>query len=219
MAKFSRDKGKRAERQAIDLLQPIVDKIYNDAGIFLPSIFPNDFDLGRLGFMYESQMAGRFGGGEGGSRAGVGGRGAGIGQGRGVVPHPAQIRKVTDLPRTGWGAVRVPVLQRNTLQSDRGGMDITGLPWLALEIKHVEGVNNHLLREWWDQCTEQAGHGQVPVLAYKRNNSPFRVRLPGGVGGGEVWVETPVEVGWGVFEGWFAQRVAHELAEATRDLR
>jgi len=98
----SRDKGQRAERAVIGLLQPVVNETYME---------------------------------------------------RGLEP---------------------PILQRNTLQSDRGGYDITGLPWIALEVKHQEQL---AVDKWWDQTIKQAKNNTEPVLFYKQNNIKFRVRL------------------------------------------
>lgn len=103
MAKsFAQSKGARAERQVIQLLQPVVNEIYSE---------------------------------------------------RSLEP---------------------PILQRNTLQSDRGGYDITGLDWLALEVKHQEQL---LVDKWWEQTVRQAKNNTEPVLFYKQNNVKFRVRL------------------------------------------
>lgn len=68
----------------------------------------------------------------------------------------------------------VPRLQRNALQADGGGSDIAGLEWLALEVKNQETPQ---LPRWWKQCVEQARPEQTPVLFYKKNNTPWRVRM------------------------------------------
>lgn len=101
----ARSKGQRAERQAIDILQPVVNEIYA---------------------MY------------------------------------------------GMQGDDIPTLQRNTLQSDQGGYDIVGIPWLALEIKHQEKLQ---VDKWWEQTVRQAKCGAEPVLMYKQNNVKFRVRV------------------------------------------
>lgn len=106
----SRSKGQRAERAAIDLLQPVVNECY---------------------------------------------------------------------AALGYKEHEVPMLQRNTLQSQAGGFDVVGLEWLALEVKHQETL---LIEQWWLQTIKQAkkannGQGAEPVLMYKQNNVRFRVRM------------------------------------------
>lgn len=71
--------------------------------------------------------------------------------------------------------IQIPILQRNTIQSDRGGFDIVGLDWLAIEVKHQEQNN---VNGWWKQTVQQAGK-KMPVLFYRRNNAAWRVRTTG----------------------------------------
>jgi hypothetical protein len=86
----------------------------------------------------------------------------------------------------------VPRLQRNTLQSDGGGADIAGLEGYAIEVKHCETFN---LDGWWRQCLEQAGRSKVPVLFYRRNHAPWRVRTWGTLStGGGFGLKTVVDV-------------------------
>lgn len=103
MSKMGLMKGKRAEREIVKLLQPIIDKVYGEAGII-----GNDF----------------------------------------------------------------PVLQRNTLQSDKGGYDIVGLDWLAIEVKHQEQLS---INTWWQQTLKQTKSGQMPTLFYRKNNVKWKV--------------------------------------------
>ncbi len=76
-----------------------------------------------------------------------------------------------------------PRLQRNTIQSDRGGYDIAGLKWMALEVKFQETLH---VDAWWKQTVEQSGKGQEPVLVYRQSRQPWRVCMwkPMTVGGG-----------------------------------
>lgn len=67
-----------------------------------------------------------------------------------------------------------PLLLRNLMQSDRGGFDIVGLEWLALEVKFQETL---ALGAWWSQTLEQCCEGQVPMLFYRRSRVAWRVRL------------------------------------------
>jgi len=66
-----------------------------------------------------------------------------------------------------------PQLQRNTLQSDKGGFDIVGIETLAIEVKRCETLN---LSAWWQQTLSQAGNRE-PVLIYRQSRKPWRVRM------------------------------------------
>lgn len=69
-----------------------------------------------------------------------------------------------------------PVLQRNTLQSDKGGEDIAGLAWMALEVKYQE---KEQLGKWWEQTVRQAGKKKIAVLVHRANRQSWRVRMRG----------------------------------------
>lgn len=101
-----------------------------------------------------------------------------------------------------------PLLQRNTLQCDKGGVDIAGLEWLALEVKNCQTFD---LKGWWAQTIKQKRPTQVPVLFYKKNNVPFRVMTLGGVGYGEVWKACVVDVKLEDFLEVFRRMVACRL--------
>lgn len=58
-----------------------------------------------------------------------------------------------------------PLLQRNLLQSDKGGCDVHGLEFLAAEVKFQE---TFAIPAWWQQTLRQAGTTRVPVLFYRR---------------------------------------------------
>lgn len=99
LSKKALNKGKSGEREAIKLIQPLVDEIYNEHGL------------------------------------------------------------------------EPPRLQRNTLQSDNGGYDIVGLPWLALEVKRQETL---AIPQWWRQTIKQSKPWQLPVLMFRQNNKKWR---------------------------------------------
>lgn len=65
-------------------------------------------------------------------------------------------------------------LQRNTLQSDKGGSDVAGLEQFAIEIKYQEIMR---IDTWWEQCLRQVKKNQEPILIYRANNRPWRVRM------------------------------------------
>lgn len=120
MAINVRQKGQRAEREAIKLLQPVIDTVYAEVG-----------------------------------------------------QEP-------------------PMLERNQQQTNKGGYDIIGLPWLALEIKHQKVLK---IEAWWEQTLRQAKGKQMPVLMYKQNNGKWRVRINQQVGQRNI----PVEISVGDF--------------------
>lgn len=65
-----------------------------------------------------------------------------------------------------------PRIQRNTLQSDKGGFDLVGLEDFAIEVKRHEKLN---VKAWWRQTVKQAGKDKLPVLFYRQNNTPWSV--------------------------------------------
>lgn len=62
-------------------------------------------------------------------------------------------------------------VKRNTLQSDRGGYDLVGVPLLAIEVKRAE---TPAVNQWWKQCLEQSRPGLLPVLFYRANRKPWQ---------------------------------------------
>ena len=74
--------------------------------------------------------------------------------------------------------LEAPVLDRNFTQSIRSGCDLVGFEGLAIEIKRQETLR---LRDWWKQTCRQAGDGQIPVLFYRKNRTPWMVIKPAAV--------------------------------------
>lgn len=70
-----------------------------------------------------------------------------------------------------------PRLQRNTLQSDAGGCDLTGLEWLAAEVKVHERADHAARCQWWAQTVAQARSGQMPVLFFRSRRQPWQVMI------------------------------------------
>ena len=135
---FSREKGKRAEREVVKLLQPVVTKVYQEAG------------------------------------------------------------------------KEVPLLERNLMQSHKGGHDIVGLEWMALEVKHHETLQ---IPQWWEQTKKQAGKTRVPVLIYKQNRIKWRVLLFGYLPAGQERVRCPCDVSLEAFIAYFEARLRHEVTK------
>lgn len=146
---FSREKGKRAERQVVQMLQPVVNEVYGALGC------PQD---------------------------------------------------------------QIPLLQRNTIQAHKGGYDIVGLDWLALEVKHQETLK---VDDWWEQTVRQAQGGKEPILFYKRNSMKWRIVMMGQIEilgtiskkdeGRPRRVRCPVDISADVFLIYFRERLLAEL--------
>lgn len=124
-----------------------------------------------------------------------------------------------------WFRNEPPVLQRNTLQCDRGGCDIAGLTWWAPEVKHHAKVTLGLMQAWWAQTMQQARDGQLPVLFYRGNNTPWRVRMPGSVctghvdGNGRAYtVSLLVDTSLDEWLGYFKAKLYSEAAAAAYHL-
>lgn len=106
-------------------------------------------------------------------------------------------------------ATDAPRLQRNQLQSDGGGSDIAGLAWMALEVKYQEGQSTN---SWWHQCLKQAGKDKTPILFFRRNNMPWRVRMLGMLGTPSAGLTVPVTVELDAFLAWFRIKLTQELS-------
>lgn len=89
-----------------------------------------------------------------------------------------------------------PELGRNLSQTHKGGYDLIGLDWLALEVKHqeVEQVNT-----WWEQAKRQAKADQEPVLFYRKNGAKWKIRMFGYLPAGVNKVRCPVDIGLDAF--------------------
>lgn len=66
-----------------------------------------------------------------------------------------------------------PLIERNALQFARGGYDIIGVDWCAIEVKRCETLQ---LTGWWRQAIAQAGKRE-PILFYRQNHGSWRVRV------------------------------------------
>ena len=142
--KFARDKGQRAERAVVGLLQPVVNKVWTESGTRV------------------------------------------------------------DAP---------PQLERNLMQCHKGGHDLVGLDWLALEVKHQETFH---INDWWEQTKEQAGKHKIPVLIYKKNNVKWRVMMFGYLEAGSNRVRCPVDITVDAFLVWFENRLRHEFNKESQ---
>lgn len=134
--KSSLDKGKRAEREIVKLLQPVVTKVYLAAG-------------------------------------------------------------------------KEPIsLERNLMQSHKGGYDIEGLDWLAPEVKHHETL---CVNSWWQQTVRQAGAERVPVLFYRQSRKPWSVMIRVNLRLSKSVITMPGVISMEAFIIWFERRLTEEV--------
>jgi hypothetical protein len=103
-------------------------------------------------------------------------------------------------------------LKRNLAQTQSGGFDLEGLPWIAIEIKHHQQVS---LGSWWDQTLRQATNDREPVLIWKKHGGKWAVRMYG-----RLTVEpgrrlkVVVDISIAAFLVWFEKRAEVELRKA-----
>ena len=65
-------------------------------------------------------------------------------------------------------------VQRNQNQSAVGGCDLTNVFGMSVEVKRQENLS---LPAWWRQCEQAAERNrELPVLIYRQNRKPWRVR-------------------------------------------
>lgn len=101
-----------------------------------------------------------------------------------------------------------PVLERNLMQSHKGGFDLVGLDWLALEVKYQEQTQ---LTTWWEQCKRQAGKDREPVLFHRKNHATWKVRMFGYLVAGGQRVRCPVDITPEAFLAYLRLRLMKEL--------
>lgn len=136
--KSSQDKGKRAEREIVKILQPVVTKVYLAAG-------------------------------------------------------------------------KEPIsLERNLMQSHKGGYDIEGLDWMAPEVKHHETLQ---VNSWWQQTVRQAGVDRTPVLFYRQSRKSWSVRIRVSLPLARSRITMPGDISVEAFLIWFEKRLAEGIAE------
>lgn len=101
-----------------------------------------------------------------------------------------------------------PLIERNLMQSNRGGYDLVGVDWVGLEVKLQEQEN---VSSWWKQCKEQCNEKQEPVLFYRRNRVAWKVQMFGYLVAGEQRVRAPVVISVEAFLAYFRIRLKLEL--------
>lgn len=102
------------------------------------------------------------------------------------------------------------MVQRNQMQTAVGGNDLTNCFGLSIEIKRQEQL---AVNTWWKQCCAAAErNGEMPVLMYRQNRKPWRVRT-------YVWITLPnnmqqsavAEFDEDTFRAWFREWVKAKL--------
>jgi hypothetical protein len=93
-------------------------------------------------------------------------------------------------------------IQRNQIQTAIGGSDLIGCYGLSVEVKRQETLS---VNTWWKQCETSAKRDNaIPVLIYRQNKKPWRVRtyismpLPEGH-----QMQAIAEIDWDTFRIWF----------------
>ncbi len=104
-----------------------------------------------------------------------------------------------------------PQLYRNKNQSHKGGYDIDGISWLAIEVKFQETFN---LSKWWEQTLSQASEDQVPVLIYKKAYVKWRVRMFGYLDCGDTRVKAIVDISIDDFLTFLYYRLKDDLTKS-----
>lgn len=101
-------------------------------------------------------------------------------------------------------------IQRNQIQTAIGGSDLINCYGLSVEVKRQETLS---VGAWWKQCQESAlKDNAIPVLCYRQNKKPWRVRtytmlpLPEGH-----QMQIVSEMDWDTFRTWFKQWVTRYL--------
>lgn len=120
------------------------------------------------------------------------------------------VQPIVDQVYSGFG-LSPPLIERNLMQSRKGGFDVVGLAWLALEVKYQEKEN---LSGWWAQCKGQTSEGQEPVLLYRRNGTKWKCRMFGYLdAGGGYKVRCPVDITIDAFLTYLQLRLKKELTQ------
>lgn len=108
----------------------------------------------------------------------------------------------------------IRTVQRNQNQSAVGGNDLTNCFGMSIEIKRQEALS---VNTWWAQCLAAAErNNEMPVLMYRQNHKPWRVRTFG-------WINLPndkhiravVEFDEDHFRTWFKEWVRIKLLDGT----
>lgn len=93
------------------------------------------------------------------------------------------------------------------------GRDIRGISWIALEVKRHEpkGAGDFFtpsqVEAWWEQCKTNAPKGTEPIVIYRGNRMPWRVKMFGRLHTEKATVRCPVDIAVDAFYVWFRARL------------
>ncbi len=110
------------------------------------------------------------------------------------------------------------MVQRNQNQTAVGGCDLTNTFGMAIEVKRQETL---AIPEWWRQTVKSAEqNNELPVLMFKQNNRPWRIRTYGflhapGMNNGWTSVQGVVEIDEPTFKNWFKAWVTGKLQNGS----
>lgn len=120
------------------------------------------------------------------------------------------LNDIVNLQRKNLGFPQLNVedyyFQRNQNQSAVGGDDLTSPMPLSFEVKRQEQLS---VNTWWKQCVASSERtGNVPILIYRQNRKPWRIRMiadvPLNVGSYSAHVQgVVVEMDLDSFKQWF----------------
>lgn len=110
------------------------------------------------------------------------------------------------------------MVQRNQNQTAVGGCDLTNTFGMAIEVKRQEQL---AVPAWWRQTVTSAEkNNELPVLIFRQNNKPWRIRTYGflhapGANGGWTSVQAVVEFDEATFKTWFRAWVTGKLQNGS----
>lgn len=120
------------------------------------------------------------------------------------------LNDIVNLQRKNLGFPQLNVedyyFQRNQNQSAVGGDDLTSPMPLSFEVKRQEQLS---VNTWWKQCVVSSERtGNIPILIYRQNRKPWRIRMiadvPLNVGSYSAHVQgVVVEMDLESFKQWF----------------
>lgn len=105
-------------------------------------------------------------------------------------------------------------IQRNQQQSAVGGNDLTNCFGLSIEVKRQEALS---VNTWWKQCVVAAARNEeLPVLMYRQNRKPWRVRTLSWLNVGSSsknYMQAVVEFDIDTFKSWFHAHVKQMMVD------